>query len=131
MAKITIAGDAVITTSSLSLEELKLVAKLRPQALRLMGGENNKEVVFAIGVAKGNGSINQYGASFAGETHDDAKLATITMIAEGVTGDVKEWAADRIGAAIININKIEANLPDVLAEIRTEKAAVLSNITVA
>ncbi len=131
MAKITIAGDAVVVTSSLSLEDIKKIGKYRPRALNLMGGENNKDVIFAIGATKGTGNINQYGASFAGETHDDAKLATITLVAEGVTGDVKEWAAERIGAAIINLNKLEATLPAVLAEINDEKATVLGNITVA
>ena len=36
-----------------------------------------------------------------------------------------------LGAAIINLNKLEEKLPTVLEEIAAEKANVLSNITVA
>ena len=46
-------------------------------------------------------------------------------------GDIKEWVADRIGTAIINLNKLEEKLPAVLEEIAAEKAEVMSNITVA
>lgn len=49
----------------------------------------------------------------------------------GTSGDIKEWVADRIGRAIINLNKLEEKLPAVLDEIAAEKAQVMSNITVA
>lgn len=131
MAKVTIAGDAVVVTSALRLEDIKTVQKYRPKALTLMGGEDGKEAVFAIGTTSGAGSINGVGASFGRETHDEGKLATVTLVLNGIAGDVKEYVADMLGGAIINLNKLEATLPTVLAEIATEKANVLSNITVA
>ena len=76
-------------------------------------------------------NINAVGASFGSETRDDDKLACITLFLDGVTGDVKDWVADRLGAAIINLNKLEEKLPTVLEEIAAEKATVMSNITVA
>ena len=39
--------------------------------------------------------------------------------------------ADEIGPAVMLLNKLEATLPDVLAEIDAEKAQILENITVA
>ena len=112
MAKIVIAGDA--------------------KELVLKGGEDGKEPIFAIGVTEGCGNINEVGASFGRETHDEEKLASITMCTGvGTTGDIKEWVADRIGGAIINLNKLEEKLPAVLEEIEAEKAEVMSNITVA
>lgn len=132
MAKITIAGDAVVVTSALKLEDIKTVAKYRPKALTLMGGEDGKEPVFAVGVTEGAGNINAFGASFGRETYDDQKHACITLCTGmAVTGDVKEWVADHIGSAIINLNKLEEALPAVLEEIANEKARVMSNITVA
>jgi hypothetical protein len=132
MAKITIAGDAVVVTSSIKLEDIRTIEKYRPSKLTLMGGDDGKEPIFAIGTTCcGTGIINTVGASFGGATHDDAKLATITMCAGGATGDIKEWTAETIGAAIINLNKLEAKLGAVLAEIAEEKATVMSNITVA
>lgn len=35
---------------------------------------------------------------------------------------MKDWVADRLGAAIINLNKLEEKLPTVLEEIAAEKA---------
>lgn len=132
MAKIVIAGDAVVVTSSLKLEDIRTIAKYRPKELVLKGGEDGKEPIFAIGVTDGCGNINEVGASFGRETHDEEKLASITMCTgAGTTGDIKEWVADRIGGAIINLNKLEEKLPAVLEEIEAEKAEVMSNITVA
>lgn len=131
MAKIVIAGDAIVITSALKLEDIKTIQKYRPNELVLRGGENGKEPIFAIGVTEGAGNINEVGASFGRASHDDDKLATITMVAGGVVGDVKEWVADRVGGAIINLNKLEEKLPAVLEEIASQKAEVMSNITVA
>ena len=132
MAKITIAGNAVVVTSSLKLEQLANIKKYRPKALTLMGGENNKEEIFTIDVGNGGcGDINGYGAYFCNATHDNDKMACITMCMEGVTGDIKEFVADKLGSAIIHRNKLEQALPAVLEEITAEKAAILQNITVA
>ena len=131
MAKIVIAGDAVVVTSNLKLEDIKTVEKYRPKALSLMGGEDGKEPIFAVGTTEGCGNINAFGASFGRESHDADKHAIITMVIGADTGDVKEWVADRIGTAIINLNKLEEKLPAVLDEIAAEKAEVMSNITVA
>lgn len=132
MAKVTIAGNAVVVTSSLKLEELATIQKYRPKALTLMGGENNKEEIFTIDVGNGGcGEIGTYGAYFCNATHDEAKKACITMCMEGATGDIKEFVADKLGSAIVCLNKLEQTLPAVLEEITAEKAAVMANITVA
>lgn len=131
MARIVIAGDAVVVTSALKLEDIRTIEKYRPKSLVLMGGEDGKEPIFAIGTTKGAGNINAIGASFGRETHDEEKFATITMVCNKADGDVVEHVADALGAAIINLNKLEATLPAVLQEIEAEKAEVMSNITVA
>ena len=131
MAKITIAGDAVVVTSTLKLEDIRTIAKYRPKELILMGGEYGKEPVFAIGTTNGSGTINKVGASFGRETHDEDKFATITLVCSHPCGDVVETVADELGAAIMYLNKLEDKLPAVLAEIAAEKAEIMSNITVA
>lgn len=132
MAKITIAGDAVVITSSMKLEDLAKIKKYRPDALVLKGGEDGKEPIFCVSVSEGgSGSINKYGVEFTSETHDDAKLASVTMVGEGITGDIREVVADNFGLPVLNLNKIEATLPAVLAEIDAEKASIMANITVA
>lgn len=134
MAKITIAGDAVVVTSSMKLEDLKTIAKYRPKALNLRGGEDGKELIYSIAVGRNgdDGEINKNGAVFTSATHDNQKLATITMYVGDVAEDnIKEVVADQIGAAIINLTKLEATLPDVISEIAAEKNAVLESISVA
>lgn len=131
MAKIVIAGDAVVITSEIKLADLRKVAKYRPDALVLKGGEDGKEPIFRVGVTNESGTINKYGASFSGETHDEAKLATITLPLSNVDGDVRETVAEKIGTAILDLNKIEEALPGVLEEIEREKESILGNITIA
>lgn len=132
MAKIVIAGEAAVITSSMKLEDLRTIRKYRPDALVLKGGDDGTEPIFAISVAtSGGGDINQYGATFATESHDGAKLATITLVGLPGGENIREAVAECVGSAIISLNKIEETLPGVLAEIAAEKQAVLSNITVA
>lgn len=131
MAKIVIAGDAVVVTSAIKLEDLRNIKKYRPTALVLKGGEDGNEPIFAINVTNGNGDINQYGASFGAATRDDEKLATITLVAPGVEGDIKEFVADKLGSALINLNKLEETLPGVIQSIASEKAQIMDNISIA
>ncbi len=131
MAKITVAGESVVVTSDVKLEDYKVVAKYRPEVLQLKGGEDNKEVVFAIGITSNpRGSINQVGAEFGAEAHDGSGKATITLELPRVDGDVKETVAEMIGAAILSLNKIEENIPSIIEEINIERANILSNIDV-
>lgn len=130
MAKITIAGDAVVVTSSMTLEDLKLIKKYRPKALNLMGGENNKELLFSIMIGNGAGSVNENGAIFGRTTPDDAKLACITMHIGEHTGSVTEFVADMIGGAVGMLSKIEETLPAVVDEIKAERESILANIQI-
>ena len=131
MAKITIAGDAVVVTSSMKLEDLKTIEKYRRNELILRGGEDGKEPIFAVCTTSGTGDINANGASFGSAARDGSGLACITMSVGGDPADVTEYVADKYGAAVIKLNKLEENLPAVLAEIAAEKATVMENITIA
>lgn len=130
MAKIVIAGDAVVVKSELKLEDIKTIAKYEPKALTLMGGEDGKEPIFAVGLTTDAGDININGASF-GKADADGK-ATITMVMQGVpTEKAKDWVADRLGSAIMHLNALEAKLPEVLSSISAKRAAVMEGIEVA
>ncbi len=130
MAKIVIIGDAVVVKSNLKLEDIKTVAKYRPNELVLKGGEDGKEPIFGLGTTTGTGSINSVGVSF-GRADADGN-AIVTMVMEGVpTEKAKDWVADTLGGAIINLNTLEAKLPTVLASIAAERSTVMENISVA
>lgn len=132
MAKITIVGDAIIVTSSKSLTALKTLEEYRPKALRLVETDENgkKEEIFRVETAAANGTINQYGATFASETHDVEKKATITIPLPAGVEDVKDYATKLVGKAVVRLNKIEAGIDAALAEVEAEKAEMLANITV-
>lgn len=131
-ATIAVVGEAVVITSNLLLDDIKSVAKYRPEKLQLKGGADSKEVVFVIGVASNaRGSLNSVGAEFGNIPQDDTGCATITINRPRVDGmGTKEAVAERIGTAILDINKMEAILPAVIEEIANEKAAIMENITV-
>lgn len=130
-ASIAVVGESVVITSTITLEDYKKIAKYRPKALQLKGGEDGKEVVFVVGVTSNpKGSINKIGAEFGGETHDGEGKATITMDLPQTDGDIKEAVAEYIGSAILDLNKLEAQLPAVIEEIGVERANVLANIDV-
>lgn len=133
MAKITIAGDSAVITSSQTLEDIKTLEKYNPKALKLVetNDDGEREEVFRVCSTTGKGSINSYGASFGSTTHDDQKLATITVELPAGIANAKEYAAERFGAAIMLLNKIEGQFRGALDTVAAEREQVMQNITVA
>lgn len=129
MARITICGDSMVITSKATLEDIKKLAKYRPNALELKS-EDGKDVVFKVGATNGNGSINTYGASFGSASHDEKKLATITLPIPANVEDAEAYAEEYVGVAIINLNKVESQFADAMVEIKEEIAAVRDSIEV-
>lgn len=130
MAKITITGDAMVVTSSQTLEDIKTLEKHRPKALALYS-EDGKEVLFKVGSTVGDGNINNFGASFGSVTHNESKFATITLKVPADTGDAIKYAEETIGSAIINLNKVEKQFENALKAVMAEKEVIRNNITVA
>ena len=130
-ASVKVAGDAMVLTSGVAFDDIKKIAKYRPEALILKGGKDNKEELFRIGVTTGKGSVNQYGVSFAKESRGEQGFAQLTILLPDGAKDVKEYVSDTYGRAILLLNKIEETFPAVLSEINAEKARIESTITVA
>lgn len=134
MAEIKIVGDAVVLTSGVKYEDIKLLEKYKPEALRLYktNDEGKKECVFTVATTNGQGGINAYGALFAGAAHDGSGLATVTdKVPAGVTPEnLKEKVAEMVGTGIISLKQVEAQIPDALAAVKAEKDDILANITI-
>ena len=129
MAKITVAGSAVVVTSSVKKEDWDKVNKYRPSATILTEGEE-KTPVFAVEVGEsGSGSINKYGIKFDSQTAEG--YACLTLVTTVTADKVKEHVADTIGGAFNNLEKLEATIPAVIEEINAERATLLGKITVA
>ena len=133
MAKVKICGDAVILTSEIKLDDIKLVEKTNPRALSLFGEEDGHEVaLFTIGTAKTPGfagCVTKAGITFSKASRDGGYAQITFPVPEG-DGDPKELVAEKIGVALMNLNKIEAYLPDVLGDINDAKEAMLDCIEV-
>ena len=128
MARIVIAGDALVIESAHTLEEIKTLEKYRPKALTLYD-EDGKTEIFKVGSTVGRGSIGEFGASFGSAAKNDEKKATITLNIPADTTDAKAYAEDLIGVAIIHLNAVEAQFADALASVDEERAKVRENIT--
>ena len=133
MAKIKTINRAIVVNSEVKYDDYKLVAKYRPEALTLKGGEDGKEPIFTVCVRNGGpGCIDENGAIFGEATRDDAKLATITMMFTGdADADIKEYIVDELGGALMKLNKVEAGLPAVIEAIKAERETVRDSIEVA
>lgn len=129
MAKTRIIGDAIVITSTLKLKDIKNVKEHRPNACSLWGGEDGKEELFRISAGE-TGSISNMGIVFGAASRDEGKFAEMTIVAPEMGTDPKEYVAEHYGVALANLNKLEQQLPAVIAEIAAEKAAVMAGITV-
>lgn len=135
MAQLKIVGDAVVLTSAAKLEDIKLLEKYNPEALRLYktNEDGKKECVFTVkSTPNGEGGINARGAIFASAAHDGTGMATVTSkVPEGVTPEnLKEKIADLVGTGVISLNKVEEQIPDALAAVKAEKEAILESISI-
>lgn len=129
MAKATVVGSAVVITSAAKLSDIKKVAKYRPNALVLKGGDDGKEEIFRVGVGK-KGRASAYGIEFDSESRDGSGLATLTLGLESDIEDVRAYVADQLGSVLTNLNKIEGTWGGVIEEIDAEIGAVMGSIEV-
>lgn len=133
MAQLKIVGGAVILTSSAKLEDIKLLEKTNPEALRLYktNEAGKKECVFTVATGS-KGGVGPRGVIFDSAALDGTGMATVTSeVPAGATAEnVKELVADKVGAGIINLNKVEEQIPDAVAAAQAEKAAILDSITI-
>ncbi len=125
--KAVINGAAMVVSSDFTPKELGKVKKYRPNALKLM---NDKTVEFIIGISADNvGSLNSCGAMFSTLTNTEGK-ATITLPLASVNGNLKAYAEENYGYALLKIRKIEEGLAAAIVEADNEAATITNAITI-
>ena len=131
-ASATIMGSALVVTSSLKLEDIKLIEKYRPEALTLYQEKDGKLVkIFKIMTdEEGAGSLSENGACF-GPTASPEGNARLTMFCGALEGDAEAAFIDQFGAAILRLNDLEAALVDQTEAIRAEHELIKSSIVIA
>lgn len=127
MAKVSITGKVAAVISDISLENIKVIEKFRPQALSLFEGEG-KEKTIVFRIASGNTDcISNNGIVFTAKV-DDGRAVVCTMLEDAEKA--KDIFAEKFGVAILNLRKLEAQIPAVLEEIKAERDAVMAAIDV-
>lgn len=127
MAKVTIAGNSYVITSTVSMADLEKIEKYRPSALELTEPETNK-ILFKVGI--GSSSVTDHGVCFSGVSNDDAKLATATLTIPHDVENAKEYVLDEVGLALANLKKVEAGIAEALTGICADLDGLAGDITV-
>ena len=127
MAQVKIAGKAMVITSGAKLEEIKNAEKYRPNALRLFGGEEGKELLFVVGTAKSASGIDRQGVVFCDTNADGYAQLTLTLPADV---NPQDYVPEVYGPALTKLCAVEEQLPAALAEIRADKERVQGMIEV-
>jgi len=127
MAKVTIAGNSYVVTSTVSMADLETVKKYRPSALAITDPETD-ETLFRVGL--GSNSLSEHGISFGGVTNDEAKMATATFSIPSDVEDAKAYVLDKAGLTLVNLKKVEAGIAAVLKDIQKERDSIAESITV-
>ena len=133
MAKISISGNAIVITSAISIDDIRLLDKYRPDALKLFIEEEGiKSVDFAV-AESASGSAGVYGIGFNGSTRDENRFATLTVLNDKLPEDndkAKELIADTYGAILTKLNALEVQIPEAVKEVRAEREEILSGIEI-
>lgn len=128
-AKVTIAGNSCVITSSMTLADLQLAEKLNPEALILTNEKDDE--IFRVSHTEKNASgyLNKFGATFGSRANAEGK-ATITLsLPEGVSNPA-EYVEEEYGLALLMISTMEEGMPEVMEAIRADKAAIKEMIQV-
>ena len=116
-------------TSSIKKDDIELVKKYRPGALKKKDADGND--VFAMSYVEGKPCVSAKGVTF-GAADVDSGCAMIvgtvpaTLPANTTVGD---YIADEVGCALEFINEFEATIPEIAADIRAERATLIGSIT--
>lgn len=129
--KLVVMTGAYSLTSELKVEDIALLKKYNPDALTIKDEEDN--VKFAVGYSEGKPSIASFGVTFGSKSFTDGK-ATITETLPSTLDNAdkaKEYIAEKFGAVIAYLKKLEESVPAAAAAIKEQKKALIDSITVA
>lgn len=129
MAKIIVAGDAVVIKSNLKLSEIKSLEKHEPKSLSLYD-EDGKTEIFRVATGSGSGSASAFGVSFSNTSKDGDGLAVATIIIPQGIENKEKYVEEQFGSAVLKLNRIEDSLDTVLDKIEAELEAVRECIEV-
>ena len=120
-AHIDISGASAVLVSDVKLEDWARVEKYAPDMLKIVDEEG--DTVFKVATSDGGGSVNEYGVCFGSYTNEGGK-ATVTVLLDEEVEDKKAAVKDIMGSALLDLNEIENELPNVLKDIEEKEAEI-------
>jgi len=127
MADVKIAGNTIILTSTVTLEQIKRIEKHRPEALEVRNAK--EEIIFRVGT--GSNALNNHGASFNAATLDERELAYISLPIPSGVADAKRYFAETFGQPHLQLKAVEIRLADVLTKVDDEITEIMNDVTMA
>ena len=125
-AKIMIAGNAAVVVSSVKLEDWKRALKFEPE-LGLYD-EDTGDQLFGVYVDEENaGSLNKNGAVFCGTPNAEG-YAQITVLMDPTVEDKLALVTDTLGAALLDLNKVEAQIDEVIEAAKANEKEIRDSI---
>lgn len=125
-AKAIVVGSSCVVQSDLTPEQIKQVKRMHPEALVMY--DENDEMIFRLDIDETiPGNINQNGACFGNATSSDGK-ATITVVIDPTEEHPEEIVYNKLGAALLRLKDMEAQLKDLLPDIENEENEIKSMI---
>ena len=121
-ATIEISGASAVLVSGVKLEDWKKVEKYAPEMLKIVD-EDTDDVIFKVTTCGGTGSANKYGVCFGAHTNEGGK-ATVTLLLDEDVEDKIQAVKDTVGSALIDLNEIENEIPNVLKDIEEKEAEI-------
>lgn len=125
MAKIKIAGNVFVVESACTKEEIKLAGKYDNKVLTLLNGDKKPRFAVAYG---DKGSLNRFGIVFDAETQSGDPVACVTLPLPEGKGDAKQRVAEYIGTVLRDLELVEEQVADEIANIRATEAATMDAI---
>ena len=126
-AHMEVSGAAAILISDVSLEDWKRVEKYAPEALKLF--DENGDADFKVGTrGSASGAITDHGVSFGGYSNKEGK-ATVTIMLDTGNEDKVAAVKELFGNTLLDLNRIEAKIPDALKDIANKEAEIGKLIT--
>ncbi len=118
---VSILGAAAVLESDLTLEQIRLMGKHRPDALTVVNKDD--EPVFKISLAETpEGSLTDDGAAFGTAVSMNGN-ATITL-SVGAPSDPVGYVAEKYGACLNFIHKLEENALSQMEDVEEERSAI-------
>lgn len=116
-------------TSSLTKADIELVKKYRPTALKIKDNDCND--IFAMSYVEGKSCVAANGVTFGAADVNNGRAMIIGTLPETLPADTTagDYIADKIGSALPFINELEAVIPEVVDQIKTERAELIGSIT--